>query len=458
MKTLVISENKSEWEVIKRILKASNPKIEVICAETVESAMDTASTNGPIGFFILDCDMREVDPNELGLNLVDLTGSRPFIFIGSAGTLNDRISQELFTNNSNNSQVQKPVTGEAFPDDINDAVEIALEWAKEEEFELALEEVEPSDYVGMKIKTFYLYNKFPHDIYLAITKSTYIKILSANKTYSNSTLHTYARKNVKYLYIKKDDQMKYLESEATKTLKALRAEPVASDNNYLLLLRAITIIHQFINAIGVTPLVLTVANAASDRMIDFYQQKYKLSDVLKSYPTFYEGIASKSLLTAFIAEGIGRAIGWDSITTKKKLALCAILHDISLPEETMSKINSANSPLLTMYKDDQVKLFLEHPIKAAEIAEQFTSFPDLDFIILNHHETPNRKGFPNKPSSQKLTQICSVFNVAQYIAAEIDGRDMSNELFNKTLKSMGRDYKFGVFKETLGKAKKVLVI
>jgi FixJ family two-component response regulator len=456
MKTIVISEAEDERDQITRILKSSQPNIEVICAANVEEAMNSASSDGPFGFFILDCDMRQVDPNELGLNLIDLTGSRPIIFIGSESVINDRVSQELFDTNENNAIVPKPITDDSFADQINNSISSALTWAKQEEFEQSLEEIQPGDYIGMKIKSFYLYTSFPHDIYMAITTNTYIKILSAGKKYSISTLSTYARKNVKLLYIKKDEQIKFLESEATKCLKAMRSESVGSPNTYLTLLRSITIMHQFIQAIGVTPIVLTLANAISDRIIDFFSHKFSLSSILNEFPVFYEGIASKSLLTAFIAEAIGRQIGWESLTTKKKLAISSILHDITLPEESMSKITSAASPLLKEYSAEQIKDFIDHPTTASEIAEQFTSFPDINFIIQNHHELPNKKGFPYKPAPNKLTQICSVFNIAQSIATQVDGQDLSNELFTKTLKGMSRDFNLGLFKETLAKAKVVV--
>ena len=456
MKALLITEIDQEAEILRRILKSAQPKVEVTRASNVEEVMAFASSDGPYGFFIIDCDMKEVDPNELGLNLIDLTGTRPIIFLGSTNTVNDRISQELFTSNENNQTIVKPVSSDSFSEELNGAIDAALTWARKEDFEQSLEEVQPGDYIGMKLKSFYLFSTFPYDIYLSITNTTYIKIIEANKPYSQSTLSTYARKNVKLLYIKKDEQIKYLESEATKCLKNLRNSANDIDQTFLLLLRSITILHQYILAIGVSPLMLTLANAASDKIIEVFDSKFQLGAILKDYPVFYEGISSKSLLTAFIAEGIARKIGWESITTKKKLAISAILQDISLPEETMSKITSLKSPILKNYNQEKVQLFMEHPIKAAEISEQFSSFPDINFIILNHHELPNKKGFPNRPPQTKLTQICSVFNIAQYIASHIDGKDLSNELFTKTLKGMSRDYNFGLFKDTLTKAKQIL--
>ena len=173
---------------------------------------------------------------------------------------------------------------------------------------------------------------------------------------------------------------------------------------------------------------------------------------------FYEGIPSKSIITAYITYALAKKLEWDSELTKNKLTICSILQDITLPDDNMAKINSANSPLLKEYKESDANAFINHPLDAADFSKQFTSYSDIDYVIENHHELPNRKGFPKKPSSSRLTQICAVFNIAQYIASEIDGNKPDNNLFAKTLKTMAKDYGTGSFKEILKLAKLVLRI
>ena len=130
--------------------------------------------------------------------------------------------------------------------------------------------------------------------------------------------------------------------------------------------------------------------------------------------------------------------------------------DFTLPEEEMASINSPASPMLKTFSEEDIVAFIQHPLKAAEIAQQFTMFPDIDYLIENHHETPNRKGFPNQPSHTKLTALCSVFNASQFVAAELDGEGINNQLIAKTIRAMSRDYFHGNFKDTLKAVKEVL--
>lgn len=457
MKTLLVSENKQDWEILRRIFKNLYKDLEFICATNKEEAFNYAASDGPFGFFIVDAELKNADPEEISQSLIDLAGDRPFIFIGQEAFITDRIGQDLYQSNEYNEQVLKPLDRDDIADDIKMKVGNVLSWAKKEEFESSIEEVDPEDFIPMKIKSFFLYNVFPYDIYLEITKTQYIKILSANKPYTLSTLSTYAKKNIKFLHIKKDDQLKYLEEESIKCLKALKKSSPANTDTFIILLRSITILHQYMISLGVTPTILTLSNVITDTIIDVAKHYKSLKDLLKIYPNLYEGIASKSLLTGFISEYICRAKNWDSITTKKKLTISSLLQDYSLPDEKLSKINYLSDPRLQDFSEEKIKQFHKHPLVVAEVARQFTMYPDIDYIIEHHHELPNKKGFPNHPTATKITAICGVFNTAQFFAAEIDGKKLSSEVIQKALRTMNRDFNSGNFKEPYLILKKALL-
>lgn len=446
LKILLYSEHSEEAEMVKNMISAFNSKVEVLLATNVDQAMNYATVDGPFALYILDFDT-QTDINALGLNLVDMTGSRPLLFLGREAIINDLASDDLFYSHPKNNKLFKPTSRSDFPSDLKECVQTAIDWAKKEEFDESIQEVDPKDYLPMKIRSFFLYDAFPFDLYLAITTKSYIKIISAGKPYTHATLSKYARKNVKYLYIKKDEQIKYLEEESKKCLKALKLAKPDDKGIYLLLLRSITILHQFILALGVTDTVLVLTNVIAETIVNQYKSLISLKPILKAYPSFYQGIASKSLLTALISQAIAWKVGWESQTTKMKLAVCALLQDITLPEESMAKANSLKSEYIKGHDARDIEEYKVHPIKAAEFAKQFTNFPDIDYIIEAHHELPNRKGFPNRPSSSKLTQICAVFNVSQHIAAELDGEKLSDIFLQKVTKPMAKTHSGGHFRD-----------
>jgi len=458
VKILLISESKFEWEIFEKEINAQFNDIELVCVDTVEEALNAAASDGPFGFFVLDAGLTSADANALGLNLLEFTGSRPILFFGQKHVIDENISQELFSSNEHNESIYKPFDREDFAEDLKEKVESTLEWAQDQEYEQGVTEVDPLDYIPMKLRAFYLYDLFPYDIYLAITSANYIKIISANKPYSISTLTTYAKKNVKYLHIRKDERLAYLENESAKCIDSLKTVSPKDKEVYLLQIRSITILHQYVLALGVTDTVFNLVKHLVTSVINVFTVKAGLKVVLKEYPHFYEGIASKSLLTAYIASALGKRLEWESETSKTKLIVSSLLQDITVPEEGMNKIKSASSPKLKDFSEDNVQEFIQHPVAAAQFAKQFTMYPDLDYIIKNRHETPNRKGFPNRPSSLNLTQICAVLHLSQYLAAEFDGESYDAQKLTKVLKVISREFRIGVYRDTLGELKSLLKV
>lgn len=453
LKTLLLSDEKTQWEQVRRTIRSLYPQLELICAVNKEEALNYASFEGPFGFFLIDAEIKAEDPDEVTKTLLDICGNRPSLFIGKDTIIRDRISSELFLGNEFNDSIFKPFE----VDDFKMKVDQALTWAKKEEFEESLVDVNPEDYLPMKIRSFYLYNQFPYDVFMEVTSTKYMKILPANKSYSLSMLSEYAKKNVKFFYIKKDDQLEYLENESKKCLKSLTGLVPSSKESYTLLLKSINILHQYINAIGVTPSVLTLGSLITDTIFEVSSHYRLFRNVMERYPQDYEGVASKSLLCALICDSLCVGIGWNSSLTRKKLILASILQDVTLREDNLTHITMLSDPKLQSFTQKQVEDYVAHPVRAAVIASQFTSFTDVDYIVELHHELPNRKGFPNTPSHTKLTPICSVFNISQHIASELDLiKKPNNQHLVKILRAMNRDYNIGSFKEALKISRKVL--
>lgn len=445
MKILLVSDNRDDWQLIRAQVKKNFSDVELMCAASGGEAMNIVSFDGPFGFFILDVEMKNEEPAELLENLIELSGDRPTLFLGSEAFIKDRIPNEVYISNDHNDIIPKPIEPEVFVE----KVKFALEWTKEEEFETNLEEINPEDFVPMKLKSFFLYKSFGYDIYMEVTPTRYIKIIEAAKPYSFTFLSNYSKKGVKMLYIKKDDQLMYLENESNRCIKALNKFTYKDKEIFLAQLKSINIFHLYYNTIGMTPTVVTLFERLVDSINDTFQGQTPFRDVISRYPTNYDGTASKSLLTAYICEALSKGKEWDSSMTRKKLVASAILQDISIPDEGMTHISKINDERLELYQEDALEKFRDHPLKAAEVALHFSNFPDLDFILIHHHELPNRHGFPNRPSNSKLTALCSVFNIAQYIAAEIDGKKLDKSSIPQLLKTMTDDFSAGYFKETL---------
>ena len=97
-------------------------------------------------------------------------------------------------------------------------------------------------------------------------------------------------------------------------------------------------------------------------------------------------------------------------------------------------------------EEDQID-FANHPIDAAKIAQLFTQYPEVDFIIQNHHEMPDGTGFPAKISASKITQAAAIFSVANDLASLILLKGLSTKSLKLSLKQLGTKDNVVPFKE-----------
>lgn len=458
LKVLIISEIIEDIKLLTQAIQVSSPELKVIHVTDEKSAINILSSDGPFLFFIIDVQIKTEDPDKITKNLLDLCGQRPVAFFGEDSEIDQKISKATFEANSNNCKIHRPLNSQNFKQQLDQAVKNAMSWAQKEDFGSDLQDFNPDDFVPMKIKSFYLYKTFPYDIYLQLTPTKYMKIISAHRPYTISKLTEYAKKNIRHLYIAKDDQIKYLEEQSALCIDELKQHDHESEKFFIVLLRSFTIHHQYLLTLGVTDSVVKLSNAICETLFKMGEQPQCLRKILQDYPYKYEGVASKSLLTALISFHIGKKMGWESVTTMNKLTMASILQDYMLPDEALSKINHHLDERLENFPAQAVLAFHEHPKKVAQIAQQFITFPDVDSLIKNHHELPNRKGFPNQPVPSKLTHLNGVFNIAQHFSAQIDGYQYSKSHNAKIIKMMNKDFNLGVFKEPFKEFKAALGI
>ncbi|EQC49768.1 hypothetical protein, partial [Bacteriovorax sp. DB6_IX] len=98
------------------------------------------------------------------------------------------VAEELYLKSEINDIVIRPIEIPKF----KEAIKKAIDWASHEEFEQSIEEIDREELLPMKLRNFYLFDSLPYDVYLELTQTKFIKIISANKRYSHSDINAYA--------------------------------------------------------------------------------------------------------------------------------------------------------------------------------------------------------------------------------------------------------------------------
>ncbi len=427
-------------------MTAHFPKVKMVEVKESTSLMDLMTNDGPFSFVVIVIDNKESNVSELYETINETLGQRPFVFIGSPISVKAQITNKILQNSQTNFLVETPLV----PDEFKKAVNASIDWVKKEEFEESILEFTKDDLHKMRLKNFYLFDQLPYDVYLELTPTKFGKVISKNKPYSHQLIQGYSRKNVKNLYLRKDEHLKFLDSAIKNLLKIYEAK--LSDKKKLvnLHLKTIFFTHQFIRTLSVSDEVIKLTNLFIDSARDVVKSQENLADLINSVTESANmTFAEHSLITAYLCESILYNMGWNADMSRDKLLLASVLQDIGLANDELIKIRSLNDPNFKMLPEEDQEEFKNHPIKAAHLSTFFNGFSDVDFILSEHHEHPSGDGFPKGLNSSGLTTISCIFILASNFASRLAQTSGSQVSHKEIIGSMKRIYSTGNFKDPL---------
>lgn len=452
MKVLHFAPDHEVATVINQMVKSQFPKIELHVCYDMAIAENVLLNDGPFYFIIFDADSKVTTPEDFSSMINELAGKRAMIIAGSANAIRSTITSKIL-NDQSMSILEKPFTLDSF----NKAIKHAMEWGKKEEFEQSINEFTRDDLHPMKIRNFYLFDQLPYDVYLELTSTKFGKIISKNKPYSHQIIHSYARKNIKQLYLKKDDYLKFLDQSIKNLLKAYDGKLSERKRYISLHLKTAFFIHQYIKVLNVSDEINLLMEKYISSISATGKSYSSLNEILNDFPESNQlTFAFQTVYTSYLCHFMLQFLGWHADMSKGKLYLACMLQDIALNSEDLIKIRSLNDPNLEMFSEEDQEQFKNHPLQAALVSNYFSGFTEVDFIIAEHHEHPNGDGFPKGLNSSSLTTISCVMILATSFTSRLASTQRSKENYWEIYLQMKRIYNTGNFKEPLKALEKAL--
>lgn len=425
MNFLFFTSKETDNVLMEKIFKANFPKATLDFAYGLTEILSILSYESKYVSILIDVELKDTSPSTLYNDLSDIVGQKPFIFVGSPNLLKTQIDSEIFLDNELNHIIERPYNHQEIITVIKDIIDFSIQ----EEIKNSIKELNNDEMMPMAIRNFYLFKKMKYDVYLRLTSDQFIKIIEKNTPYKHNTINSYSKKMVKELYLFKDEYLQLLEESVLIIEGALdNTKPGQVQKSIDLQIKAVTIIHQYIRTIGITDKLTKLTEVLIHSTSKVWEFKHSLLDLIDQYPYDKKDYSEYAILTAYISHGIISGINWKSDLSKNKLVLAAILQDCMLEKDDWVKINGLSDPMFSNLSEEEKQNYLDHPIKAAKVSENFKHFPDIDFILLQHHELPNGKGFPFGIGINKFTTISTVFNISTIFVSAImrDGKEHTN--------------------------------
>lgn len=288
-------------------------------------------------------------------------------------------------------------------------------------------------------------------IYIRLSPTKYLKIFQEGDEFNEEDYSRILReKKIEHLYLRRDECDEFLIKFKNDLIQLLSAEILTSNVNPELLDAVHETAQELLNKIGATREVQEVVKANIQLTIKIMGKSQRLSDILKRLEVDRgKYISSHSVLLPQVAGALAMNMDWKSDTTFQKLALAAFLHDIPLVNHSLAAITSLTelARRKESFSEEELKAYKGHPIKASELVKQFSEVPpDVDTIILQHHERPDGTGFPRQLTHNQISPLAAIFIVAHDIVSAIFDPN-SPFVLTKFIEANKTEYSAGNFKK-----------
>jgi hypothetical protein len=283
-------------------------------------------------------------------------------------------------------------------------------------------EDEVSDYCKIRTKLLLSVVPLKGDIFIKLSEKKYIKMFHQGDDFNIEDMHRITvKKGIEYLFIKKRDCTEFIEKYNVELMgrvvqrKHMSISEVAeiSDSIY-------DTIQELGLRLGFRKDVQAMARTHMRMTVKSMGKSPTLAGIIDKLESFQGGyIAAHSTLTGYMACAIAAHLEWASETTFMKLSLAAFLHDIVMENHDLAKCKTLEQSTTGSFTAAEKNIFKTHPLKAGDLAKRFQEVPpDVDIIILQHHELPEGGGFPRGIQSRYLAPLSCVFILAHELAVQ----------------------------------------
>jgi len=413
LKVLVVEDEEEIRELIVFAIE-SRTKAEIVESFSGNDAIRklAKSSDFQVDLIISDYKMPDGNGGEIYKYLLENNLNIPFVLCSSDSprSFPEFAGKEIFGN------IIKP--------EIDSGIKLILSKLKIESSSEVLKYIPAGQSLFKNLKD------FPVDVYVKLSKDKYVKVFKRNDRFEEVNFLRYKKRGVRYLYISMD-QSGVLINAIQKELKDIISSTgitTAKKVNTVF-----EIAHATVRAYGFSDEVMELAKESILQTVRFIKREI--------------GIAC----------AIANKLNFKSESTEYKLTFAAFMHDITINHEELIKIQTLDEleEKKNLFARVDIDNFKKHPIEASNLLINMRNIPpDIDRIVIEHHELPDGSGFPKKITHTRISLLTAIFIISHLLADEIYRKKRKINI-NEYVDKISGNYDRGNFVEVI-KAVKIL--
>ncbi len=306
-------------------------------------------------------------------------------------------------------------------------------------------------YCKVKLPRFLRFNNSNCPIYIRLSDNKFVKLINEEDLYDTDLIERYAKKNVDYFYISGHDFINFvnyykgiLESSIRKSEQYDISQVIDAH------LASISFIHEMVENVGISPQLIEIVNQTVSSTVAFVKKNKDILQYLDIILKRQSFLFEHSLITAYIATAIAQEMDWMTDATLEKLCVAALLHDITLNESISAPLEEVLDNIHDGLSKKEREMIFNHPISASALIKGKEGFPpDVDWIIIDHHERPDGCGYPRGLKADQIPPLACVFILAEVFSRRLYTKTANPESIELFAKELANQYDKGNFKKAL---------
>ena len=291
------------------------------------------------------------------------------------------------------------------------------------------------------------------DIYLKLSGTNFVKITNKFSDFTIQEADKLSSKGISEVYIKASESRDFLhEWENTLYLKMERKDGSFTS---LLLTDCFEQVEKISRAFGWSSEAVKASQKVIKEAIATLNHNERISVLLKTKLSernskYSHHVGLLSYLTCMMCAELGQ------LESQEKLVMAALMHDLSVDEGIYPDIDEWNKQARNFSeRSPEIVRYRLHPLHASQTAQTINVLPpDVDQIILQHHEAPDGSGYPRGLTANRIHYLAAVFIIAEDLIDFLDDGEALETSLTDFLMWGSNRYQQGNFKKIFDEIKK----
>lgn len=251
----------------------------------------------------------------------------------------------------------------------------------------------------------------PYDVFVRLASNHFVQIGKSGGSSRLQDMKAYLSPDISHFHIHRGEYPVYVEQTVNHAMLLGMAEgdwgPRAAA-----LAKAVAAVNEWMTFAGFTPAAWNQCLKISDLLRDLAPATPALSSLIRDVESLGESAVRHSVLTAFVAVMIGRAMDVTE-EDEKNLAVAALLHDIGMTKLPADLANKR----LDMMTVEEVRAYETHCWEGAQLVRQCAQVPGAVItIIYEHHENELGTGYPRALAKDKINPLALIVGLADHFS------------------------------------------